>query len=197
MQGCTEEIQLACHFGGETLTSLLLHELGIDASRMNALSLLGNPRIKVIDGERLLLKAISATFPRIDVINHQLDDEHLMEEENIGNADIVLSLTSNQSNNILGALLAKKWELGVHSHSLRTTFIALFSIRSTSTFLSTKRPSCRAPFWIRSGKPKFAVFIAFLGANTNSSKFRFRRLSNIVELKSKIYTCPKVSSSLL
>ncbi len=95
-------------FGGETLTSLLLHELGIDASRMNALSLLGNPRIKVIDGDRLLLKAISATFPRIDVINHQLDDEHLMEEENIGNADIVLSLTSNQSNNILGALLAKK-----------------------------------------------------------------------------------------
>jgi trk system potassium uptake protein TrkA len=102
-------------FGAETLTSLLLQELGIGQIMTQdryprgkgLLSLLGNPRIKVIDGNRDLLKALSATFPDIEPINHQLDDEYFMEEENIGSADIVLSLTSHQSVNILTALLAK------------------------------------------------------------------------------------------
>lgn len=102
-------------FGAETLTSLLLHELGFEQNTRrhprsrgaNALALLGNPRIKVIDGDRDLLKTLSATFPDIEPINHQLNDEHFMEEENIGSADIALALTSHQSINILSALLAK------------------------------------------------------------------------------------------
>jgi trk system potassium uptake protein TrkA len=102
-------------FGAETLTSLLLHELGIEQSTPrssrslggNALALLGNPKIKVIDGDRNVLKTLSATFPDIEPVNHHMDDENFMEEENIGRADIVLSLTSHQSINILSALLAK------------------------------------------------------------------------------------------
>lgn len=102
-------------FGAETLTSLLLQELGIEYITAHdhhprgkgSLSLLGNPKIKVIDGDRESLKSLSAGFPDIEPINHQLSDEHFIEEENIGSADIVLSLTSDQSINILTALLAK------------------------------------------------------------------------------------------
>jgi Trk K+ transport system NAD-binding subunit len=101
--------------GAEARTALLLRELGLEqithpSSRSRARDtrfLLGNPRIKVIDGDQGLLKALSATFPDIDPLNHQLNDEHFMEEEDIGSADIVLALTSNQSTNILSALLAK------------------------------------------------------------------------------------------
>jgi K+ transport systems, NAD-binding component len=70
--------------------------------------LLGNPRIKVIDGNREALKALSTTFPDIEPINHQMSEERLIDEENIGSADIVLCLTSHQSINILTALLAQE-----------------------------------------------------------------------------------------
>ena len=101
-------------FGAETLTALLLRELGIEQSTpgakrghgRNALSLLGNPRIKVIDGDRELLKSLSSRFPDIEPIDHLLTDEHFIEEENVGSSDIVLSLTSQQSLNLLTALLA-------------------------------------------------------------------------------------------
>lgn len=103
-------------FGAEALTSLLLQELGIEqivahtrrSRDRGALSLLGNPRIKVIDGNREALKALSTTFPDIEPINHQMSEERLMDEENIGSADIVLCLTSHQSINILTALLAQE-----------------------------------------------------------------------------------------
>ena len=101
--------------GAGTLTSLLLQELGIKQTTAsprhsgddNPLFSLGNPRIKVIDEDREVLKVLSTTFPDIEPIVHQLNDEYFMDEENIGSADIVLSLTSQQSINILTALLAK------------------------------------------------------------------------------------------
>ncbi len=101
-------------FGAETLTALLLQELGIEQSvpgvtrrrGRGALSLLGNPRIKVIDGDRELLKSLSSRFPDIEPIDHLLTDEHFIEEENVGSSDIVLCLTSQQSINLLTAMLA-------------------------------------------------------------------------------------------
>ncbi len=101
-------------FGAETLTALLLQELGIEQITSgpkykrgaSALSLLGNPRIKVIDGDRDLLKSLSSRFPDIEPIDHQLTDEQFIEDENVGSSDIVLCLTSQQSINLLTALLA-------------------------------------------------------------------------------------------
>jgi len=78
-----------------------------DKGNKGALSLLGNPKIKVIAGEREALKALSAQFPDIEPIHHPLDDEYFIREENIGNTDIVLCLTAEQSINILTALLAQ------------------------------------------------------------------------------------------
>lgn len=102
-------------FGAEPLTALLLQELGIEQTSpgakrtrgASALSLLGNPKIKVIDGNRDLLKTLSARFPDIEPIDHPFSDEHVVQEENIGSADIVLCLTSQQSVNMLTALLAQ------------------------------------------------------------------------------------------
>lgn len=106
--------------GAGTLTGLLLRELGLkEISILNepsgkgrprdrgSLSLLGNPKVKVIDSSRELLKGLSAKFPDIEAIHHSLEDEYLIQEENIGRSDIVLCLTSNQSINILSALLAQ------------------------------------------------------------------------------------------
>ncbi|MCX8013318.1 MAG: Trk system potassium transporter TrkA [Rectinema sp.] len=104
-------------FGAEALTSLLLQELGIEmvsaashhkARNRQVLSLLGNPKIKVIDGRKEFLKSLSTAFPDIEPIERQLSEEHIFEEENIGNADIVLCLTSHQTINILTAQLAKQ-----------------------------------------------------------------------------------------
>lgn len=104
-------------FGAEALTGLLLQELGIEmvstsshpkARNRQVLSLLGNPKIKVIDGRKEFLKPLSTVFPDIEPIERQLSEEHIIEEESIGSADIVLCLTSHQTINILTAQLAKQ-----------------------------------------------------------------------------------------
>ena len=130
--------------GTGTLTTLLLKELGMrqisafSGSQRDkgydrgALSLLGNPKIKVIYGDRESLKILSATFPDIEAINHQLSDEHLIREENIGSADIVLCLASEQSINILSALLAQeagaKRSLALITNDLYTPLLYLLDI---------------------------------------------------------------------
>lgn len=104
-------------FGAEALTGLLLQELGIEmvstaahrkAHNRQVLSLIGNPKIKVIDGRRDLLKSLAAAFPDIEPVERQLSEENIIEEESIGSSDIVLCLTSHQTVNILTAQLAKQ-----------------------------------------------------------------------------------------
>ncbi len=106
--------------GAGALTRQLLRELGVphtDASAgarrgrkhlaPNALSLLGNPVIKVIEENKEAAKQISNEFPDADVVCRDLSDEFLIEEEGVGRADITLCLTSSQSLNLVTALIAK------------------------------------------------------------------------------------------
>ncbi|MCX7774823.1 MAG: Trk system potassium transporter TrkA [Spirochaetaceae bacterium] len=104
-------------FGAEPVTAVLLHELGLEESAAStrdrarnraALSLLGNPVIKVIDGNRDHVKLIARSFPDIESIHRSLTEENLLEEEGAGEADIVLCLTSTQSLNLFLGMLANR-----------------------------------------------------------------------------------------
>lgn len=107
-------------FGGGLLCRRVLKEIGVPSPEeklsarrlgsgleMTALSLLGNPVIKVIDENRENAKAISREFPDVEVVSRSFSDELLIEEEGIGHSDIVLNLTSSQSENLVNALVAK------------------------------------------------------------------------------------------
>lgn len=106
--------------GAGALTRQLLRELGVPSSDgsaiarrkqkhalPNALSLLGNPVIKVIEESKDAAKHISNEFPDVDVVCRDLSDEFLIEEEGVGRADIALCLTQSQSSNLVTALIAK------------------------------------------------------------------------------------------
>jgi len=107
-------------FGAGTLSRVVLKELGVPSSQAsspkglrfrkepNALSLLGNPVIKVIDEHRDYAKVVAVEYPDTEVICRSLTDEFLIEEEGIGQSDIVLCLTSSQSDNLVTALVAKQ-----------------------------------------------------------------------------------------
>lgn len=107
-------------FGAGALGRQVLRELGVPVlekgySRKkvkdkapNALSLLGNPSIKVIDDDKDVAKQVANEFPDIDVVCRDLSDELLIEEEGVGRADIVLCLTESQSLNLVTALTAKQ-----------------------------------------------------------------------------------------
>ncbi len=108
-------------FGAGTLSRVVLKELGVPGSKgtvaakgqhakkeTSALTLLGNPVIKVIDGNRDNAKIIAVEYPDTEVICRSLSDEFLIEEESIGQSDIVLCLTPSQSDNLVTALVAKQ-----------------------------------------------------------------------------------------
>lgn len=105
-------------FGAGQLTSLILKELGVpaiegadssgrDLPGTNALSLLGNPIVKVIDSDYELVKGVSRVFTGIETIHRDLSDEFLVEEEGLGHSDIVLCLSGAQGDNLVTALVAK------------------------------------------------------------------------------------------
>lgn len=105
-------------FGAGQLTALVLKELGVPAlegadsgskslTGINALTLLGNPIVKVIDGDYEQVKGVSRVFTSIETIHRDLSDEFLIEEEGIGLSDIVLCLSGSQGDNLATALVSK------------------------------------------------------------------------------------------
>jgi trk system potassium uptake protein TrkA len=107
-------------FGATALCRSVLKELGVPGPEgtsptlklgqgrtPTALSLLGNPVIKVIDESRETAKTVAREFPDAEVVCRGLSDEFLIEEEGVGRADIVLCLTSSQSDNLVTAQVAK------------------------------------------------------------------------------------------
>ncbi|MHB0897051.1 MAG: NAD-binding protein [Spirochaetales bacterium] len=107
-------------FGATALCRSVLKELGVpgpeeaslkkmkESGRAStALSLLGNPVIKVIDENREMAKTVAREFPDAEVVCRGLSDEFLIEEEGVGRANIVLCLTPSQSDNLVTAQVAK------------------------------------------------------------------------------------------
>jgi trk system potassium uptake protein TrkA len=108
-------------FGATALTRRVLKEIGVPGPEMlssslherqknpdrSALSLLGNPIIKVIGANKEQAKITAMEFPDIEVVLSDFTDEILIDEQGISNADIALCLTSHQNDNLILSLLAK------------------------------------------------------------------------------------------
>ncbi len=110
------KLKFLVFFGAEELSRRVLKEIGAPGPEgrqgrsgdRTALSLIGNPVIKVIDAHRENAKTISREFPDAEVVCRNLSDEFLFEEESVGRADIAFCLTSSQSDNLVTALVAKR-----------------------------------------------------------------------------------------
>ncbi len=66
-------------------------------------------RVKVIDADAKRCEYIATQLPAETlVLNADSTDEELLENENVGDTDLFLALTSDDENNIMGCLLAKR-----------------------------------------------------------------------------------------
>ncbi|HEY9054862.1 MAG TPA: NAD-binding protein [Rectinemataceae bacterium] len=107
-------------FGANALARRVFVELGVPTQErsglkrlrskkeISALSILGNPTIKAIDKDKDEAKAAASMFPDAEIVCRDYSDELILEEENIGKADLVIGLTEYQSDNLALALLAKR-----------------------------------------------------------------------------------------
>ena len=73
-----------------------------------ARSLEGDYQIKVIEWDKRRAEYIAGQLASALVLHGDATDEELLENENIGEMDLFLSLTNDDENNIMSALLAKR-----------------------------------------------------------------------------------------
>ncbi|MBW2709875.1 MAG: Trk system potassium transporter TrkA [Deltaproteobacteria bacterium] len=109
---------------------------------------------KIIDRDGTICAALSASLSHVTVINGDGTDKELLEEENIGAADFVVTLTGDEESNILISLLAKG--LGARKTVTRVSklsYLPLMSAIGIDTVVSPRLAAVRAILqYIRPGK---------------------------------------------
>lgn len=65
-------------------------------------------RVKLIEKDSDVANELAALFPEVLVLNGSITDEQIWEEENIGKADLLISLTEDDELNIITASYAKR-----------------------------------------------------------------------------------------
>lgn len=117
----------------------------LDKTRLN---------VKIIERDALRCKCLSEQLERVIVINGDGTDKGLLQEENIGEVDFMVSVTGDEENNVLISLLAK--ELGVKKNITRISklsYIPLVSAIGIDTVVSSRLSAVRAILqYIRRGK---------------------------------------------
>jgi trk system potassium uptake protein TrkA len=73
-----------------------------------ARSLEGDYQVKIIEYSKVRAELIASQLSSALVLHGDATDEELLENENIGEMDLFLSLTNDDENNIMSALLAKR-----------------------------------------------------------------------------------------
>ena len=74
-----------------------------------ARSLVGQCEVKLIESDRKRCEYLASQLPsNMLVLNGDAADEDLLEEENVGDMDMFLALTSDDEDNIMSAMLAKR-----------------------------------------------------------------------------------------
>ena len=74
-----------------------------------ARSLVGQCEVKLIESDRTRCEYLASQLPsNMLVLNGDAADEDLLEEENVGDMDMFLALTSDDEDNIMSAMLAKR-----------------------------------------------------------------------------------------
>lgn len=74
-----------------------------------ARSLVGQCDVKIIEGDKKRCEYLASQLPSNMIVLHgDGSDEDLLQEENVGDMDLFLALTSDDEDNILSAMLAKR-----------------------------------------------------------------------------------------
>ena len=109
---------------------------------------------KIIEKNEAICAQLSASLDHVIVINGDGTDKELLEEENIGNADFVVTITGDEESNILISLLAKG--LGTRKTVTRVSklsYLPLMSAIGIDTVVSPRLSAVRAILqYIRPGK---------------------------------------------
>ena len=109
---------------------------------------------KIIEKDEAICAELSASLTHVTVINGDGTDKELLEEENIGSADFVVTLTGDEESNILISLLAKG--LGTRKTVTRVSklsYLPLMSAIGIDTVVSPRLAAVRAILqYIRPGK---------------------------------------------
>ena len=127
---------------GQTGTALAT---ALDHSKLN---------VKIIDNEAEKCTALAEKLERVIVINGDGRDRDLLEEENMGDVDIMVAITGDEESNVLISLLAKG--LGAKRTITRVSklsYIPLVSAIGIDTVVSPRLSAVRAILqYIRRGK---------------------------------------------
>ena len=110
--------------------------------------------VKIIEKDEVLCAELSAGLTHVTVINGDGTDKELLEEENIGSADCVVTITGDEESNILISLLAKG--MGTRKTVTRVSklsYLPLMSAIGIDTVVSPRLAAVRAILqYIRPGK---------------------------------------------
>jgi trk system potassium uptake protein len=127
---------------GETGSALAA---ALDREKMN---------VKIIDRDAHRCAALAEKLQKVIVIHGDGTDKDLLQEENIGNVDIMVALTGDEESNVLISLLAKA--LGARKTITRInklTYIPLVSAIGIDTVVSSRLSAIRAILqYIRRGR---------------------------------------------
>jgi trk system potassium uptake protein TrkA len=127
---------------GETGTALAT---ALDQSKVNT---------KIIDKDSERCANLAEKLKRVIVINGDGTDRDLLQEENIGDVDLMVAITGDEENNVLISLLAKR--LGAKRTITRVSklsYIPLVSAIGLDTVVSPRLSAVRAILqYIRRGK---------------------------------------------
>lgn len=127
---------------GQTGTALAT---ALDHSKLN---------VKIIDNDSEKCTALAEKMERVIVINGDGRDRALLEEENMGDVDIMVAITGDEESNVLISLLAKG--LGAKRTITRVSklsYIPLVSAIGIDTVVSPRLSAVRAILqYIRRGK---------------------------------------------
>ncbi len=109
---------------------------------------------RIIDSDSEKCTRLAERLKRVIVINGDATDRHLLQEENVGDADYAIAITDDEEDNILISLLAK----GLGSKKTitlvnKTSYISLVSAIGIDTVVSPRLSAVRAILqYIRRGK---------------------------------------------
>jgi len=107
----TRKIRLvlaAIHNADQPVQSLMIAGGGKVGLRL-ARSLVGQCQVKLIEQDRLRCEYLASQLPSGTLVLHgDGADEGLLEEESVGDMDLFLALTSDDEDNIMSAMLAKR-----------------------------------------------------------------------------------------
>jgi trk system potassium uptake protein len=109
---------------------------------------------KIIEKDHEICAQLSASLDHVMVINGDGTSKELLEEENIGSADLVVAITGDEESNILISLLAKR--LGTRKAITRVSklsYLPLMSAIGIQSVVSPRLAAVRAILqYIRPGK---------------------------------------------